>query len=90
VWTTLDGTTHQPLTVMPKQWPWKNGFHSFEHALVGYITAQQLRGEPVVLYYAFDPRESGQTVRPYFFTGEVQQVEALGRSIYRVTFRGIR
>jgi mannose/cellobiose epimerase-like protein (N-acyl-D-glucosamine 2-epimerase family) len=89
VWTTLDGTTHQPLTAMPKQWPWKNGFHSFEHALVGYITAQQLRGEPVVLYYAFDPREPGQAVRPYFFTGSVEKVEALGPSIYRVTFRSI-
>jgi hypothetical protein len=38
---------------LPKQWQWKNAYHSFEHALVGYIVAQQLQGEPVTLYYAF-------------------------------------
>jgi mannose/cellobiose epimerase-like protein (N-acyl-D-glucosamine 2-epimerase family) len=90
VWTTLDGTTHQPLTAMPKQWPWKNAYHTFEHALVGYITARQLRGEPVVLYYAFDPREPGRAVRPYFYTGDMEKVEALEGSIYRVTFRNVR
>jgi mannose/cellobiose epimerase-like protein (N-acyl-D-glucosamine 2-epimerase family) len=90
VWTTLDGTTHQPLTAMPKQWPWKNGFHTFEHALVGYITARQLHGEPVVLHYAFDPRKPGCSVRPYFYSGEVQQVEEVKPSTWRVTFRDVR
>jgi mannose/cellobiose epimerase-like protein (N-acyl-D-glucosamine 2-epimerase family) len=90
VWTTLDGATHQPLTAMPKQWPWKNAYHTLEHALVNYITARQLRGEPVVLYYAFDPREPGRSARPYVYTGEVRQVEALGRSLYRVTFSNVR
>jgi len=90
VWTTLDGATHQPLTAMPKQWPWKNGYHTFEHALVGYITARQLRGEPVVLHYAFDPRTPGRSVRPYFYTGELQQVEEVKPPIYRVTFRNVR
>lgn len=90
VWTTLDGTTHQPLTAMPKQWPWKNGFHTFEHALVGYITAQQLHGQPVVLHYAFDPRTPGRSARPYFYSGDLQQVEAVKPSVYRVTFRDVR
>lgn len=31
---------------------WKNGYHEAEHALVGYVTANALRGEPVVLYFA--------------------------------------
>ncbi|MCP3100469.1 AGE family epimerase/isomerase [Myxococcus sp. K15C18031901] len=91
VWTFLDGATHQPLPVLPKQWPWKNGYHSFEHALVGYITARQLHGEPVVLHYAFQPAESApRAVRPYFYSGEVQHVQPVAPSVYRVTFRAVR
>jgi hypothetical protein len=41
------------LRQLPKQWQWKNAYHCFEHALVGYIVAQQLQGEMVTLYYAF-------------------------------------
>jgi mannose/cellobiose epimerase-like protein (N-acyl-D-glucosamine 2-epimerase family) len=33
VWNNVDGRTHAP--VAPKQWEWKNAYHSFEHALVG-------------------------------------------------------
>lgn len=90
VWTALDGSTHKPLSELPKQWPWKNTFHTFEHALVSYIAARQLRGEPVVLHYAFDPREPGRSARPYFYTGELQRVEVMGPSLYRATFRGVR
>ena len=32
---------------------WKNSFHDFEHALIGYITSQALHKNPVDLYYAF-------------------------------------
>jgi hypothetical protein len=49
----VDGTTHAPLLQLPKQWKWKSVYHSFEHALVGYIVAQQLRGELVTLYDRF-------------------------------------
>ena len=42
-----------PSDMSPKQWEWKNAYHSFEHALVGYIVAQQLNDKPVTLYYAF-------------------------------------
>jgi mannose/cellobiose epimerase-like protein (N-acyl-D-glucosamine 2-epimerase family) len=90
VWTTVDGSTHQPLKVMPKQWPWKSAYHTFEHTLVNYIAARQLRGEPVALHYAFDPRQPGHTARPYFYSGETQRVEKVGHSIYRVTYRNVR
>lgn len=43
VWNTVDGRTHAPMRELPKQWPWKTAYHSFEHALVGYIVAQQPR-----------------------------------------------
>jgi mannose/cellobiose epimerase-like protein (N-acyl-D-glucosamine 2-epimerase family) len=46
VWTSVDGRTHEPVHIMPKQWEWKNAYHSLEHALVGYIVAQVLNNKP--------------------------------------------
>lgn len=68
VWGRLRGSDNQRAPG-PKIHHWKNGYHSAEHALVGYITAQALAGRPVTLYFAFDrPRID---VRPYFFSGHV-------------------
>jgi len=55
VWNSVDGRTHAP--VAPKQWEWKNAYHSFEHALIGYIVGQQLNDQPITLYYAFSSVE---------------------------------
>ena len=38
--------------ICPKQWNWKNGYHTYEHALVGYITATARSGGSVKLYFA--------------------------------------
>lgn len=46
---------------------WKSGYHSAEHALVGYLTAQTLRGEPATLFFA--PTRAKATLRPYVFSG---------------------
>jgi len=56
---------------------WKNGYHSAEHALVGYLTGNALRDEPVTLYFA--PREGSEPtgLRPYFFAGEPQIIRRL-------------
>ena len=66
---------------------WKNGYHSAEHALVGYIAGQELHARPVTLHFAFDAKADG--VRPYMFSGNVQRIErtSTGRA---VTFTGIR
>jgi mannose/cellobiose epimerase-like protein (N-acyl-D-glucosamine 2-epimerase family) len=66
---------------------WKNGYHSAEHALIGYLTAQQLHGERARLWFAFDaqPRD----VRPYFFDARVEKVERVG-NVSRVTFSRLR
>jgi hypothetical protein len=53
VWNGIDGRTHAPVRQLPKQWPWKNSYYTFEHALVGYIVRQQQYGEPVTLHYAW-------------------------------------
>lgn len=74
---------------------WKNGYHEAEHALVGYITGNALRKEPVHLYFA---PAAGQTpvVRPYYFEGKPETVRRLplpqlpGRERVEIRFREIR
>jgi hypothetical protein len=66
---------------------WKNGYHSAEHALVGYITGQELNAKPVTLYFAFDA--TAADVRPYMFSGRVRGVERT-KTGTRVTFSDIR
>ena len=49
----VDGRTHAPVRQAPKQWEWKNAYHSFEHALVGYIVGQQLNDPDHALLRVF-------------------------------------
>lgn len=94
VWATIDGETHQPRPGTPKQYMWKNGYHSLEHALVAYITSQQLTGEPVTLYYNFRPGGEMESVRPYYFRGRVEEVvrstDWRDGEIQKVVFRDVR
>jgi mannose/cellobiose epimerase-like protein (N-acyl-D-glucosamine 2-epimerase family) len=95
VWTTLDGWSQKPRPGdLPKQWPWKNGYHTFEHALVSYIAGQQLHGLPVRLHFAFEQRPSDAALRPYLFEGRVRSVQAVradgGRKLWTVEFDGVR
>jgi mannose/cellobiose epimerase-like protein (N-acyl-D-glucosamine 2-epimerase family) len=76
VWHGLTGSPRQPATPMfLKAHLWKNAFHVFEHALVGYIASQAVRGEPVRLYYAFTNEPAAGTIQPYFFSGTIGGVE---------------
>lgn len=94
VWSGVNGLTNRPLNDVPKQWPWKNLYHSTEHTLVGYITASQLHGKPVSLYYAFEKKPSVDTIHPYFYQGKVDEIETISNqetvTIYRITFSDIR
>jgi mannose/cellobiose epimerase-like protein (N-acyl-D-glucosamine 2-epimerase family) len=54
---------------LPKTHLWKNGFHTAEHALIGYIATAALRSEPVVLYYAFRDCKIPPDVKPYYYDG---------------------
>jgi hypothetical protein len=74
VWNSVDGRTHAP--VAPKQWEWKNAYHSFEHALVGYIVGQQLNDQPITLYYAFSSAEVARSALPYFYSGVIKGIAA--------------
>lgn len=92
VWNTVDTTTGLSTNAWPKQWPWKNGYHSFEHALVGYITTAALKDNSVPLYFAFESRPDEDLIQPYFFNGTVQSYADLqsgGETIQRVTFSDV-
>jgi hypothetical protein len=89
VWTTVDGVTHLPKAgELPKAWPWKNGYHSTEHALVAYLQAMQREGRAVELYFAFQGTPSG--LRPYLFEGDYAGWEDFGDGRHRVTFVNVR
>jgi mannose/cellobiose epimerase-like protein (N-acyl-D-glucosamine 2-epimerase family) len=76
VWHGLTGDPGKPAKPMLlKAHLWKNAFHVFEHALVGYITCQAVRGEPVRLYYAFATEPAANLIQPYFFAGTIGGVE---------------
>lgn len=92
VWTTVDTTTSLSTNAMPKEWPWKNGYHSFEHALVGYITTAALKDNSVPLYFAFEERPAPDQIQPYFFSGDVQSYEDIAggaEPVQRVTFSNV-
>lgn len=66
VWGGAGGPDFQPWRG-PKIHQWKSGYHSAEHALVGYLTAQALHGRPAILYFA--PADPRALLRPYLFEG---------------------
>jgi mannose/cellobiose epimerase-like protein (N-acyl-D-glucosamine 2-epimerase family) len=88
VWTMVSGTTNLPIGDLPKQWPWKNGYHSLEHALVAFITTAARAGESVTLYFAAS--EPGVDFRPYFFEATGASGEALEGGVLAVRFEGVR
>ncbi|MCX6611739.1 MAG: hypothetical protein NTW74_12915, partial [Acidobacteria bacterium] len=87
VWTTvLNATGKPPVDDLHKQWPWKNGYHSLEHALVGYITSQQFNNQPVTLYYAHNPQDN---TRPYYYTGQLTKTDTVAPAIWRAEFKDV-
>jgi len=92
-WNMLDTIDHKPVGDMPKAWPWKSAYHSFEHALVGYITSQQLESQPVTLYYAFVTPAAPESIHSFYLsaaqkTSETSNVQ--GTTDYKVTFTGVQ
>jgi mannose/cellobiose epimerase-like protein (N-acyl-D-glucosamine 2-epimerase family) len=63
---------------------WKSGFHSFEHALVAYLGAQALAGEPAVLHFATG--QANPLLRPYLLRGRAQSVRVT-EGLQTVRFR---
>ena len=73
-WHGLTGEPRKPgKPLLLKAHLWKNAFHDFEHSLVGYITAQAVRGQPIKLYYAFENQPPAEKIQPYFFAGKIDR-----------------
>lgn len=89
----------KPVLNYPKVHNWKTSLHSFEHALFGYMTASQIKGKDIVLYYALPEweRVSHHTVAPYMFFGNVTDIARNGvlsfmpdgNTIYKITYNGL-
>jgi len=75
VWNGVNYGTNSPQRDYPKAWAWKSAYHSFEHALVGYITAQYLHGQSATLHYAFQTPVDRALIHPYYFPGTLQSLE---------------
>ena len=78
-----------------KQFHWGNGYHQFEHALVGYIGAQTWYQQPVRLYFAL-PKGFDGPLQPYYFSGKIAGSLSTGVALpipelqqVRVDFSGI-
>lgn len=89
VWhlTSPDGT---PDLTLPKQHAWKNNMHSTEHALVGYITAAQMAGQPVTLHFAWSAQPDPKTIKPYVYEGTVSKVTEIRPGRQAVAFTNVR
>ncbi|KLN64843.1 AGE family epimerase/isomerase [Vibrio sp. VPAP30] len=73
-----------------KAFHWGNGYHQFEHALIGYLFAQHSTHQTAELYYA-RPQNSTLTFVPYYYRGDVKKVTRLSNEkIQKVSFEGIR
>ena len=75
---------------------WKNSFHDFEHALMGYITSQALQKCPVDLYYAFVKKPDDDLIQPYLLKGDIKSINVSslarlnGMKKYKVEFDNIK
>lgn len=94
IWPNVAAANDQPVPDSAKQHFWKNAYHSFEHALVGYITSQQLHDQPVTLYFAFQSMPAESSIHPYFYTGDILDIQAASGetagALYEVTFANVR
>jgi mannose/cellobiose epimerase-like protein (N-acyl-D-glucosamine 2-epimerase family) len=82
VWHMVKADGNKPDLTFPKQHSWKNAFHVFEHALVGYLTSQQLHDEPMTLHYAFKQDVADEQIHPYLYFGEVTNKKRKGTFIH--------
>jgi uncharacterized protein (TIGR03437 family) len=88
VWNGVTYGTNAPQKDFPKAWQWKNAYHAFEHALVAYITAQQIRQAPFPLYFAFTKDVPASSVSPYYLRADVDHMDTIGPNLQKVTFIG--
>ena len=62
-----------PIDTGLKKLHWKNGFHSLEHALIGFLSTSSYYGDETPLYFAFkkDTKPVRSKVKPYYYNGDI-------------------
>ena len=76
IWTLVDPETGEPDRNASKHWEWQAGFHSFEHALISYLSAGAMAGEDLPLYFA-RPEGSTEFDLAYGYSAASALVETL-------------
>ena len=72
-----------------KAFHWGNGYHQFEHALIGTLASGALNHQPITLYYANEQKPM-PSFTPYYFKGKVKHVGLIDDGKRQaVTFAGI-
>lgn len=73
IWQRVTLADGAPNTQTSKHWEWKAGFHSYEHALMSYLTASAMEGAAAEVFFA---RADGTLPDrlAYGFTGDVSLV----------------
>ncbi|MEH6535919.1 MAG: AGE family epimerase/isomerase [Psychroserpens sp.] len=66
-----------PIDLGLKTCHWKNGFHSLEHALIGFLSTANYYGDEIPLYFAFkkDKKPERRKVKPYYFNANIIKYE---------------
>lgn len=72
-----------------KAFHWGNGYHQFEHALIGYLYSQQVENKSATLHYA-RPKHSKMPVAPYYFQGDVIAIDVQEDGTQKVHFENIQ
>ncbi|CAH8242776.1 N-acylglucosamine 2-epimerase [Vibrio aestuarianus] len=72
-----------------KAFHWGNGYHQFEHALIGTLASASLNHNPVTLYYSVN-RHQLPTFTPYYYQGKVVKtdIQQSGK-VQAITFNDI-
>ena len=89
-----------PVDLGLKTCHWKNGFHSLEHALIGFLSTHNYNDEDINLYYAFEKNKfpEERKIKPYYYDGKIKSksVTTFGTSMFnklskvKVTFEKIK
>ena len=72
VWNSLN-ENNEPDKSLPKIHLWKNGYHSLEHALIGYLSTSNYSKNKITLFYAYNKKiiVDKTKINPYYFKADI-------------------
>ena len=72
VWTIVNENGEHDKSI-PKIHLWKNGYHSLEHALIGYLSTSNYSKNKITLYYAYNKKAivDKTKINPYYFKADI-------------------